>query len=87
MGSLVEEGGKIIVESEFEEDDDTSDSVFNTSDVAPPAVLLATAGYDHSIRFWDVVTGVCTNTLQYNLSVPDLFLLTSLYIYVFLLSK
>lgn len=38
------------------------------SDIEPPAVVLATAGYDHSIRFWDVVSGVCTTSLQYNLS-------------------
>lgn len=36
--------------------------------IVPPAVVLATAGYDHSIKFWDVLTGVCTSSLQYNLS-------------------
>lgn len=35
----------------------------------PPAVLLATAGYDHTIRFWDVVTGSCIGALQHNESV------------------
>lgn len=36
----------------------------------PPAVLLATAGYDHTIRFWDVVAGGCIGALQHNESVP-----------------
>lgn len=35
----------------------------------PPAVVLATAGYDHTIRFWDVVRGGCIGTLQHNESV------------------
>ena len=35
----------------------------------PPAVVLATAGYDHTIRFWDVVRGLCIGTLQHNESV------------------
>ena len=41
-----------------------------------PAVLMATAGYDHSIRFWDVVSGVCTSSLQYNLSQVSALALT-----------
>ena len=28
-------------------------------------VILATAGYDHTIKFWAAHTGVCTRTLQH----------------------
>lgn len=28
-------------------------------------VILATAGYDHSIRFWEATSGLCYRTLQY----------------------
>ena len=28
-------------------------------------VVLATAGYDHTIRFWEATSGVCYRTLQY----------------------
>lgn len=31
----------------------------------PPTVVLATAGYDHTIRFWEATTGVCYRTVQY----------------------
>ena len=30
-----------------------------------PTVILATAGYDHSIRFWEVHSGICYRTIQY----------------------
>eukprot|EP00249_Psilotum_nudum_P010439 c22545_g1_i1 orf=465-1415(-) len=30
-----------------------------------PSVVLATAGYDHTIRFWEPGTGLCYRTLQY----------------------
>eukprot|EP00271_Cylindrocystis_brebissonii_P004921 TRINITY_DN1685_c0_g1_i1.p1 TRINITY_DN1685_c0_g1~~TRINITY_DN1685_c0_g1_i1.p1 ORF type:complete len:317 (+),score=48.22 TRINITY_DN1685_c0_g1_i1:223-1173(+) len=30
-----------------------------------PSVVLATAGYDHTIRFWEATTGRCYRTLQY----------------------
>jgi len=30
-----------------------------------PSVLLATAGYDHTIRFWEAPSGICYRTLQY----------------------
>ena len=30
-----------------------------------PSVVLATAGYDHTIRFWEATRGVCYRTLQY----------------------
>lgn len=29
------------------------------------SVVLATAGYDHTIRFWEATTGVCYRTLQF----------------------
>lgn len=30
-----------------------------------PQVVLATAGYDHTIRFWEATSGICYRTLQY----------------------
>lgn len=30
-----------------------------------PSVILATAGYDHTIRFWEASSGVCYRTIQY----------------------
>lgn len=45
--------------------------VGNSNNEGPPAVVLATAGYDHTIRFWDVVRGLCIGTLQHNESVPS----------------
>ena len=35
-------------------------------------VILATAGYDHSIKFWQAHTGACLLTLQH----PGIFKLT-----------
>ena len=29
------------------------------------AVVLATAGYDHKIRFWEASSRVCTRTIRY----------------------
>lgn len=29
------------------------------------SVVLCTAGYDHSIRFWEATSGICYRTLQY----------------------
>ena len=29
------------------------------------AVVLATAGYDHKIRFWEASSRVCTRTVRY----------------------
>ena len=29
------------------------------------SVILATAGYDHKIRFWEAPSGICTRTLRY----------------------
>ena len=34
-----------------------------------PAVILATAGYDHSIKFWEATTGIPYRTLHYHESV------------------
>lgn len=31
----------------------------------PLSVVLATAGYDHKIRFWDANTGVCTRAVKF----------------------
>ena len=39
------------------------------SDSSP--VLIVTAGYDHTIRFWDCLQGSCTVTLQHNESVKQ----------------
>ncbi|KAL4400619.1 TOR complex subunit Lst8 [Malassezia pachydermatis] len=30
------------------------------------SVILVTAGYDHTIRFWEAWSGVCSHTIQYN---------------------
>lgn len=35
-------------------------------------VLIVTAGYDHTIRFWDVLQGACIATLQHNESVTKI---------------
>ena len=29
------------------------------------AVILATAGYDHAIRFWEALSGICHRAIQY----------------------
>jgi len=31
-----------------------------------PSVILATAGYDHTIRFWEAPSGMCYRTIHYN---------------------
>ena len=31
----------------------------------PLTVILATAGYDHKLRYWDANTGACTRTTKY----------------------
>ncbi len=33
--------------------------------MAEKSVILATAGYDHTVRFWQAPTGVCQRTLQH----------------------
>ena len=37
--------------------------------MSQPSVILATAGYDHTIRFWEAKSGRCYRTLQYPDSV------------------
>jgi target of rapamycin complex subunit LST8 len=32
-------------------------------------VVLATAGYDHTIRFWEAASGTCNRTVKYADSV------------------
>ncbi|ORY52382.1 putative intracellular transport protein [Rhizoclosmatium globosum] len=33
--------------------------------MAEQSVLLATAGYDHTIRFWEALSGICVRTIQH----------------------
>uniref|UniRef100_A0A8C4WXN5 Uncharacterized protein n=1 Tax=Eptatretus burgeri TaxID=7764 RepID=A0A8C4WXN5_EPTBU len=37
--------------------------------VGSDPVILATAGYDHTVRFWQAHSGVCTRTLQHQHSL------------------
>lgn len=37
-----------------------------------PSNILATAGYDHTIRLWEVSSGYCYRTLQYQDSVRQI---------------
>ena len=30
------------------------------------SVILVSAGYDHTIRFWEALTGVCSRTIQHS---------------------
>lgn len=32
---------------------------------AMSSVVLATAGYDHQIKFWEATSGICYRTVQY----------------------
>ena len=41
-------------------------------------VVLATAGYDHTIRFWEATSGSCYRTLQYADSQVNLSTMASL---------
>lgn len=64
-------------DDEFGDTDDCLlDSKHSESLSSQPPVLLATAGYDHSIRFWDVITGACTSTLQFNTSQVNCLAIT-----------
>ena len=38
---------------------------------AERSVILCTAGFDHTIRFWEAPTGMCHRTLQYQDSVSS----------------
>lgn len=40
-------------------------------------VILASAGYDHTIRFWDALTGVCLRTIQHTDSQVNRLEITS----------
>ena len=35
-------------------------------------VVLATAGYDHTIRFWEALSGACIRTIQHPESINQL---------------
>lgn len=37
-------------------------------------VILATAGYDHTIKLWEATSGICYRTLQYADSQASLLL-------------
>lgn len=39
--------------------------------MAQPSVILATASYDHTIRFWEAKSGRCYRTIQYPDSVSS----------------
>ena len=58
-------------ETSNDEQDITSPSspFSNESSSSSVSVLIITAGYDHTIRFWDVLIGTCIATLQHNESV------------------
>lgn len=45
----------------------------NTSSgtVGSDPVILATAGYDHTVRFWQAHSGICTRTVQHQDSVSS----------------
>ena len=57
------------------------------SPTQPPSVILVTAGYDHTIRFWEALSGVCSRTIQHPDSVCCLWveccfvLLTTIYLF------
>ena len=38
-------------------------------------VILATAGYDHTIRFWQAYSGICHRTVQHPDSISFSFLI------------
>ena len=40
-------------------------SRFDDGGMPNPSVVLATAGYDHTVRFWEATRGICYRTLQY----------------------
>ena len=39
------------------------------ADTSADPVILATAGYDHTIRFWQAHSGICHRTVQHPDSV------------------
>lgn len=49
---------------------------FHTMNTSPGTVgsdpvILATAGYDHTVRFWQAHSGICTRTVQHQDSVSS----------------
>ena len=42
-------------------------------------VILVTAGYDHTIKFWEALSGICSRTIQHpdSVSPPHLLRLCS----------
>ncbi len=46
-------------------------------------VVLATAGYDHTIRFWEAASGTCNRTVKYADSVGILIPTSSLYFHLY----
>ena len=36
-------------------------------------VILVTAGYDHTIKFWEALSGICSRTIQHPDSVNPPF--------------
>ena len=51
------------------------------NEVSP--VLIITAAYDHTIRFWDVLQGTCLATLQHNESVTCVCICVSMFNFLF----
>ena len=43
----------------------------STGDTCGDPVILATAGYDHAIRFWQAHSGICYRTVQHPDSVNN----------------
>lgn len=43
----------------------------NPGTVGSDPVILATAGYDHTVRFWQAHSGICTRTVQHQDSVSS----------------
>ena len=37
----------------------------NPDDIDNMSVILCTAGYDHTIRFWEALSGICSRTIQH----------------------
>lgn len=44
---------------------------FQEIKMTQPSVILATASYDHTIRFWEAKSGRCYRTIQYPDSVSS----------------
>uniref|UniRef100_A0A8C7D4Z0 Uncharacterized protein n=1 Tax=Oncorhynchus kisutch TaxID=8019 RepID=A0A8C7D4Z0_ONCKI len=42
--------------------------------VGSDPLILGTAGYDHTVRFWQAHSGICTRTVQHqdSVSLPSL---------------